>query len=443
MAKDCIICGKRAGSREHVFPASLGGRRTNKGIYCGTHNNSYSSLAAILSKQNEAVNAFLGVRGDHADGPHSVATTDGASGRGIILSNTKSEFAKPEVISDTTSGEQRMVEMRFTSEQEVQEWIKQQRAQGYEVQIGSRSSVQRYYLSDSHISLTLGGPEGLRAIGYVAQTFLAHYFPKVARDPKLAPFKSYTLGQAEGDFVWWDFEVSPELPANAFEFGHRVVIGLDAASGSAYARISLFSALHFAVLFGQVPVAEAGTAVVDIDPLAQSPPKDIVERREPGPVAIVTRPTVMTESLQDTISSGRAERAFGDLLRRIADRNAAIASAAILERIKDAAQLDDAARAKLFSDVLDGESQRILNVMRYVIEGLKKQDPKMQRMAPALDRLVASDPSAANGLSEGATSALELARTALVAQMLLDHATRTLDADRVQMLIHRFATGVT
>jgi hypothetical protein len=32
MAKTCIICGKAAGSQEHVFPAVLGGRRTNKGI---------------------------------------------------------------------------------------------------------------------------------------------------------------------------------------------------------------------------------------------------------------------------------------------------------------------------------------------------------------------------------------------------------------------------
>jgi hypothetical protein len=36
MAKTCIICGGRAGSGEHVFPAVLGGRRINNGIYCVT-----------------------------------------------------------------------------------------------------------------------------------------------------------------------------------------------------------------------------------------------------------------------------------------------------------------------------------------------------------------------------------------------------------------------
>jgi hypothetical protein len=78
MAKDCVICGKPAGSKEHVFPAALGGRRTNKGIYCGTHNNGYSPLAAALSAQLKAINALLGVRGDHASVPHETILVDQA-----------------------------------------------------------------------------------------------------------------------------------------------------------------------------------------------------------------------------------------------------------------------------------------------------------------------------------------------------------------------------
>ncbi len=67
MAKTCIICGGRTGSREHIFPAALGGRRTNKGIYCGKHNNAYSGLASIISEELSFFNAQLGVIGDHAD----------------------------------------------------------------------------------------------------------------------------------------------------------------------------------------------------------------------------------------------------------------------------------------------------------------------------------------------------------------------------------------
>ena len=67
MPKTCIICGRRAGSREHTFPAALGGRRTNKGIYCGTHNQGFSHLANIITQQLKSINALLVVRPDHED----------------------------------------------------------------------------------------------------------------------------------------------------------------------------------------------------------------------------------------------------------------------------------------------------------------------------------------------------------------------------------------
>ena len=65
--KGCIICGGRTGSHEHIFPAALGGRRTNKRIYCGDHNKGFSPLAAILSRQLRPINALLGVRPDHSE----------------------------------------------------------------------------------------------------------------------------------------------------------------------------------------------------------------------------------------------------------------------------------------------------------------------------------------------------------------------------------------
>ena len=80
MAKDCIICGKRAGSKEHVFPAALGGRRINKGIYCAVHNDGFGPLAGLLSAQLKTINALLGVRGDHATAPHETIIVDEASG---------------------------------------------------------------------------------------------------------------------------------------------------------------------------------------------------------------------------------------------------------------------------------------------------------------------------------------------------------------------------
>jgi hypothetical protein len=101
-ARTCIICGGSTGSREHIFPAALGGRRTNKGIYCGAHNNGYSDLAGIISSQLAIFNSLLGVIGDHADEPTTVTMTDVESGREIELNSGRVRFKNPQSRSQKT-----------------------------------------------------------------------------------------------------------------------------------------------------------------------------------------------------------------------------------------------------------------------------------------------------------------------------------------------------
>lgn len=62
--KDCIICGGLTGSREHVFPSALGGRREDKKIYCSNHNQWMGPHVGVLQKQLEAINAMLEVQPD-------------------------------------------------------------------------------------------------------------------------------------------------------------------------------------------------------------------------------------------------------------------------------------------------------------------------------------------------------------------------------------------
>ncbi len=57
MPRTCIICGGSANSREHIFPAGLGGLRLNRGIYCEQHNNAFSDQADIPSFQFGILNA--------------------------------------------------------------------------------------------------------------------------------------------------------------------------------------------------------------------------------------------------------------------------------------------------------------------------------------------------------------------------------------------------
>jgi hypothetical protein len=256
----------------------------------------------------------------------------------------------------------------------------------------------------------------------------------VARSSQMADFKNYTLGKADAKFVWWDFEFPATLPPNHFEFGHRVLIGLDPFSKVVYGRISLFSTLHFAVLFGQYSGNDAITVITDIDPLADHPPNDIVETRETAAIAVVSFPPDRKKSLAGAISSGKSQEIFSLLLRSISDYNRRKCAERMLRELKNAGELDAVARKELFERVVASESQCVLNLMRYVVDEMKKR-PEHRPLVRLFEPLVAFDPATDNGLTPMATAALSLAQMALAGQMMDDHTKGTLDLNKMEMLI--------
>ena len=150
MSKTCIICGGPAGSGEHVFPASLGGRRTNKGIYCKTHDNGYGSLVGVLAEQMAFFNSRLGVILDHRKEVKSVITTDKHSGQKIRLSVTGSDFVEPRVISESQLPNGKQVQMTFSDDESINEWIEEQKAAGVDVVILEKGKKQNYFLDTNH-----------------------------------------------------------------------------------------------------------------------------------------------------------------------------------------------------------------------------------------------------------------------------------------------------
>ena len=438
MPRTCIICGGPTGSREHIFPAALGGRRTNKGIYCGDHNNAYSDLAGIISEQLAIFNAQLGVVGDHADAPTSVTMTDVASGREVQITNAQVQFKGPQTLSERTVDGKTVVEMSFTSRKEADEWVRAQKAQGNDIELVGQGQKQRYHVGTAHKQIKLGGDqEGLRAIGYIAQTFLAHSFPDIARLPELQGIKDYTLKKQGSGFVWWEFDTPGDLPANRFPFGHRIIVGVNAADGTAYARISFFSALHFAILLGALPIAASRAIITDIDPLAKAPPQDIHSWGEDVAIGAVSRPTVPTASLAEAISSGKAEAQLHGLMRRIEDHERGVAAAKILRAISTAATLSASDRKTLFAGIVDGEAQRVLRLVRAVAKDCNgRATNNIERMIAAfLVKASELDPAKANGLTAEATRALTIACNALAQTMQEDFEAGRLDKDRMEMLI--------
>lgn len=316
-SKTCIIGGGAAGSHEHVFPAALGGRRTNKGIYCGVHNNAYSGLAAIMTEQLRFFNARLGVVGDHADDTKPVIMKDTVTDQDVEVSKSGIRLVGPFVVSSEIVGQEQHVGVIFNDTDEANAWLKEQRAKGLDIRfdLSKTTTVRTGVL---HKTLQFGGTEeGLRAVGYIGQTFLAHNFPELARRPEMQGFKDYTLKNIGSGFVWWDFDQTDELPPNKFPFGHRIIVGQDKSSGVAYARISFFSTLNFAMIFAAMPVAADCTKITDIDPLADNPPDDIAFWTENAAINVVAAPSNLTASLSEAIKSGKAEKKIGDLVGRI------------------------------------------------------------------------------------------------------------------------------
>lgn len=356
------------------------------------------------------------------------------------MSALNAELASPRVVNDAIVGGVRHVDVEFSNERQMQQWLAEQRTAGFDVKIQRRQPPQSaYFTQPFKVELKFGGLEGLRAIAYIALTFLAHYFPKVARQAGLRAFKDFVLGDDKEQPVWWDFRALPDdIPSNSFRFGHRILIGLSAERQEAYARVSLFSTLEFAAHFGEVRVASDETVIVDIDPQSEQHPFDISEIREQKSMADVDRPASLDESLRDTIDSGEGRKRFDRLLRKIFDWQLECIAERLLTEINAAKGLGPHERFRQVKRLVDEHGQCVVNLMKFVVTGLGSQfasNPATAQLAPALELLVAGDTSSASGISQIAKCALELATAALAQRICLDYDEGKLDAQRLFLLI--------
>lgn len=438
MAKDCIICGKRAGSKEHIFPATLGGRRTNKGIYCGTHNEGFSPLAGILSTQLKAINALLAVRPDHSDKP-TFFVFDAEDGNNYSMSGSSIEYAQPKILDDTINGEIRNCTIRFSNQQQLDKWTEKQRAAGVSFNIQSIDKGNRYFTEQLPIKIILGGAEGLRAIGYVALTFLAHDFPEIVRQASLSDFKSFVQGDGPDEFVWWENdEVLSALPSNPYQFGHTIAVCVSADRGEAFARISLFSTLNFSIHFGRV-ISDSNKAVVTfIDPLAECPPDDSQKETLDQLPFEVSRPENLSAKLGEMIKNGEAQRRFKvlfDKIFRLRDEEE-------FKPIYDYIVGLDASGADILDDgvkqVVDKQGQRVFILMQTIVKGFKAKfaaDKFCEPLIPVLEGFVSPDANSENGISSDSNRVLELCKVA-ISQAVKDELSKgSLTFDGFSMLL--------
>ncbi|OXC78649.1 HNH endonuclease [Caballeronia sordidicola] len=436
MARTCIICGLAAGSAEHVFPAALGGRRKNKAIYCDQHNNAYSGLVSHLSMQLEAFNALVGVRPDRRNEPKSATGIDQATGLPISYSIGIATFNEPRLVAEVDNNNgTKTRHMRFPNRAAVEKYVAERQAAGETVILGPELPAQLLH-GDIRFDTNFGGPDGLRAIAYILQTYFAQYFGDLARTNVVAALKQYTLGEDGDSFVWWDFDIPKDYPSNRYEFGHRIVVGVDPSTGKIFGRMSLFSTLNFAAELGFVEaVADRPLRafVVDIDPLAEHPPNDIFEQQLHAQMLVPAKPHDRIDGLRDTIHSGEAAASLGLLIGRMQDHVARRTAINLVERLTKCAA-DGRPLDGLFAELSGELSQRAFNLLLHVVDAFASQ-PGAAPFADAIRKLVETDPKSVNGLSPQASAALSIAQTALITKLKEEFQRGSLTAERAHELI--------
>ncbi len=440
MVRNCIFpgCGKPANSREHLFPASLGGLRVDKNIYCADHNNALSPLTVTLSTQLSLINSLLGVRSGHSGRLHSFRTTDPVRGQEYLISAHSTELAEPRYIESLQGDGDVQPRIEVSSERQLQQLLARERSNGRHVPIGDRQEGIRYFVEPAHAKLQFGGPEGLRAIGYVALTFLAHYFPEIARDPGLVEFTRSIISNSDIRFVWWEScEHLEGVCANRYCFGHRIVLGLSAARQQAFARVSLFSTLDFAILFGEARIESDRAVIVDIDPLADHAPNDIhVEHRQIC-IADVYKPLSLTEELRDSIETGEGQRCFEQLLHNISVRDLERVTKDLLPTFVGFGTLPAHECRQQILATLGPHKQRILILLSKATKQLRSLflANKEARLVPIIDGFVAGDPASPTGLSQITECTLEIATGAVADEICraLEH--NQLDQDRLAQVL--------
>ena len=276
--KDCIICGGLTGSREHVFPSALGGRREDKKIYCSNHNQWMGPHVGVLQKQLEAINAMLEVQPDRGAVKAHVFEADNGERYAIKGGDISPAPDLDAILDGYTLGEPHQLKIAPGDLPRLKERAKQR---GLKLNIVEKASpVAECRVGHYRIPMMQGGDDAMRAVGYLALTFVAHLWPHVGRAPGLAAIKEMLRSgpiyagpdaiaspiPASGFVAWSPVLGAPSELVHPTGLGHTIVLCLRA--GQVLAYLSLLDLQCWTIRLGQAaPDTADRTVVVHVDPL--------------------------------------------------------------------------------------------------------------------------------------------------------------------------------
>lgn len=444
---DCIFffrCGNSAGpDGEHLLLSALGGLRESKKILCKQCNERFGgTIDRVLAMQLGSIGGLIGVRTARERRLLTALARDEKTGEEFrVDASGKLHYAEPRIVNEERSGEQVLMRMRFSSEAQVQKTLRDLRKKFSRVSVHERTESRHVRTRPITVTTNFGGDEGLRGVGKMALSHLAHHFPSVARQRGLEPFKTYVLDGGSDQFVWFDFSNFIDPAIEEFcPFAHRVAISLDAASGIACAHVSLYSTYGVAVLFGPVVIGETRTIVIDINPLAERAGAGVDVRE-----TVVNDVAAVQLRRERHDSSTIAAHAQAGIVRLVrAQRKIAWESYVhpIVKRLGDTGMLAERERCDAIQNVLQDATQEILfqvvscvSMIREPLLSVGDPGARLLRFLDALVSLTEKSVDDESGLSTFAECVVYMVRETFVQEIERRVARSTLDADFLSALL--------
>ncbi len=323
--------------------------------------------------------------------------------------------------------------------EQARQWAAQQERAGYKVTLGKPSEVKTEFVARPLNAVRMfGGESFMRAVVYLAVTFLAHAFPDLARSQSLAAARDLIENDGPvGDRVWWELpEVAAQRSPNPFDVGHSVVIAPDRDGRRVVALISFYNGFHFGVDLGELTGADSLTQrfTTHIDPMARRPPNDIQESWDDGQFLVLSTREVAQEYIR-LLATGQVPNPLGPVLKAADEAERKDAATALLPQLLAVANLTGYEREGRLNEVLATQQQRILNLMVEFVTSLQQEKSFPALVHAIFGAFIALDENAPRGISFLSEAALGYATHALGVRIEEHLESGTLDVPALAQLL--------
>lgn len=438
MAKTCIICNGPAGSGEHVFPAAFGGRRTNRGIYCETHNNAFGRHVATLLDALDIVNAIIGVIPDRHKEIRA-AEVKSEDGERYLFSKNEAKIAPPPSLRETPELVGKRVQLKFADQAQADKWIAEQKKAGFQVAIEPAGPVRtQIFTQPLHAPRHLGDEAFMRGLLYLALTFLAHGYPGLARSPGFAKARDIVEKDepVEDRVLWEPPGAMAQISTNPFTHGHTVAIGQIANTSRVGALVSFYGAIQLGIDLGELAENSSLERIIThIDPLAKESRHDVRVVREAGESLLLSTAEESRKYLHQ-LRTGQSINPLLAVLRSASAEELSRTCEALLPELAASMALSPSLRPHRTMELLTPHDQRIFNLLREGIQGFSESAADLpEPIRTILKSFIAANNGAPRGLAPSTEAALQVAKADLAHAVLDELNNDTLDAKSLAELL--------